>query len=70
MSCPQIHFNHARIGLDLVHAAFRQNAALMQHGDLFGDGAHKGHVMLDHDHRMLAGQRGPQQRGQAPQVSG
>ena len=45
------------IVLHLVHVAFGQHAALVQHGDPLGDRAHELHVVLDDDDRVLARQR-------------
>ena len=50
----KIDFDHARVALDLIHAAFRKDPALMQDGDLLRDRADEFHVVLDDHDRVAA----------------
>ena len=53
-STPQIDFDDTRIGAHLIQRAFRQHRALVQARDPDPKLAHEMHVVLDHDHRMIA----------------
>ena len=50
---PEIDFDDLRIVLDLLHRAFGQDLALVQHRDLVGDVLDEFHVVLDDQHRAV-----------------
>src|SRR5438067_1797268 len=54
---PEVDLEHARIGLDLVDRAFAEHGALVQHRHLARDLADEFHVVLDHQHRTVGGDR-------------
>src|SRR5438876_2778946 len=54
---PEVHLEHARIGLHLVDRALAQHGALMEHRHLARDLADELHVVLDHEHRAVGGDR-------------
>ena len=54
-SPPQIHFDDARVGADLVQCPFGQHRAFVEARDLDAELAHESHVVLDNDDGMIAG---------------
>ena len=44
----EVHLDHALVVLHLLQRPFGQHAALVQHGDVVGDGADKTHVVFHH----------------------
>src|SRR5258705_11867878 len=59
----KVNLDHARIVLHRVERAFGEHAALVQHRHLACDARDEGHVVLDHDQRMRAGEREEELRG-------
>ena len=53
MRYPQIHFDDAFVGRDIVDRAFGQDRAFVQAGHLDAELAHEGHVVLDDDDRLF-----------------
>src|SRR5215470_15393547 len=47
-AAPDVHLEHARVRLHLIHRPLTQHGALVEHGHLAGDLSHELHVVLDH----------------------
>src|SRR5271168_3261753 len=53
-SSPQIDFDDPWVRAHLIESAFGEDGAFMQAGHLDAELADEMHVVLDHDHRMIA----------------
>src|SRR5262245_18606198 len=53
----EIYLHHTLVLLDLLHRPLAQHLPLVEDGDRPGDVAHELHVVLDHEHRPLLGNR-------------
>src|SRR6188508_629501 len=51
----EIHVDDVLVVLHLIHGAFGEHAAFVQHRHVAGDRSHELHVVLDHHHGVRAG---------------